>query len=181
MHSQLTPRHPTVPCRGRLSHVFTMGQIDELHARLGRAESLAAYLCALADIGVVRFESFLVDGHTEFIGADGHVVVSPAHHQELSVAEVSDRDAFLEHLQRHKDRETSYVEMSAGLAASGVEKWVADTAALTMTYCDRAGVPLLVEVVRSSIAGSKGDEQTAGRAGPVSERCGDGSEGRSRG
>jgi uncharacterized protein YbcV (DUF1398 family) len=127
--------------------MFTLGQIDDLHARLGRAESLADYLRGLAEIGVVRFDSFLVDGHSEFFGADGRSVVSPAHHQELAVADVSDRAALLEHLQRHTDKETSYVEMSAGLAASGVEKWVADTAALTMTYCDRNGVALLVEVV----------------------------------
>ena len=72
---------------------------------------------------------------------------SPAHHEVLAVSDVSDRTAFLEHLRRHKDKETSYVEMSAGLAASGVEKWVADIAALTMTYRDRAGTALLVQAV----------------------------------
>ena len=29
--------------------------------------------------------------------------------------------------------------MSKGLADSGIEKWVADTTLLTMTYVDRAG------------------------------------------
>ena len=108
---------------------------------------MADYLRGLAEIGVVRFESYLVDGHSEFLAADGRSAVSPAHHQELVVAEVSDRLAFLEHLRRHTEKETSYLEMSAGLAASGVEKWVADTAALTMTYVDRAGLALLVEAV----------------------------------
>jgi uncharacterized protein YbcV (DUF1398 family) len=127
--------------------MFTMAQIDELHGRLGRAETLADYLRGLAALGVVRFESFLVDGHSEFFSADGRRVVSAPHHEALAVAETSDPAAFLRHLQRHRDKETSYVEMSAGLAASGVEKWVADTAALTMTYCDRAGGALLVEKV----------------------------------
>jgi uncharacterized protein YbcV (DUF1398 family) len=129
--------------------VFTLAEIEELHARLGTATQLADYLRALAEIGVVRFESFLVDGHSEFFGNDGHRVVSAAHHEELAVAEVSDRDAFLEHLRRHAAGETTYVEMSAGLADSGVEKWVADTTALSMTYIDRAGRVLLVEDVQS--------------------------------
>ena len=133
--------------RGRLVPVFTMAQIDDLHARLGRAESLTDYLRSLAAIGVVRFDSFLVDGHSEFFGAAGRRVVSPPHHEVLTVAEVSDREACLEHLRRHRDKQTSYFEMSAGLAASGVEKWVADTAELTMTYCDRAGVALFVDKV----------------------------------
>ncbi|MDC5696876.1 DUF1398 domain-containing protein [Intrasporangium calvum] len=124
-----------------------MAQIEELHGRLGRAETLADYLRGLAELGVVRFESFLVDGHSEFFSADGGRVVSAPHHELLTVAETTDRAAFFEHLQRHRDKETSYVEMSAGLAASGVEKWVGDTAALTMTYVDRAGVALLVEQV----------------------------------
>lgn len=124
-----------------------MAQIDELHARLGRAESLADYLRGLAAIGVVRFDSYVTDGHSEYVGADGYRVVSPPHHEVVPVAEESHRETFLEHLRRHGDGETSYVEMSAGLAASGVEKWVADTAALTLTYRDSAGVALLVDQV----------------------------------
>jgi uncharacterized protein YbcV (DUF1398 family) len=131
----------------RLARVLTLAQIDDVHARFGRAETLADYLRGLAALGVVRFESFLVDGHSEYFGADGHRVVSPPHHEVLTVAETSEEALFREHLRRHRDKETSYVEMSAGLAASGIEKWVGDTAGLTMTYCDRAGTALLIEKV----------------------------------
>jgi uncharacterized protein YbcV (DUF1398 family) len=124
-----------------------MAQIDDLHARLGHPDSLADYMRGLAAIGVVRFDSFVTDGHSEFFGVEGRCVVSPAHHEVFAVAEVTDRASFLEHLRRHSDGETSYVEMSEGLAGSGVEKWVADTTRLTMTYRDPAGVPLLVEQV----------------------------------
>jgi uncharacterized protein YbcV (DUF1398 family) len=129
-----------------------MAEIDDLHSRLGRAETLADYLRGLAALGVVRFESFLVDGHSEFFDADGRSVVSSPHHEQMAVAEVVDRAAFLEHLERHRNKQTAYVEMSAGLAASGVEKWVVDTTALTMTYCDPAGVALLVESVEATEA-----------------------------
>ena len=124
-----------------------MDQIDDLHARFGRADSLADYFRGLAGLVITRFDSFLTDGHSEFLGADGQRVVSPPHHEVLAIEEVSDRTALLDHLQRHLEGETSYVEMSKGLAASGVEKWVADTTALTMTYFDRDGVALLVERV----------------------------------
>jgi uncharacterized protein YbcV (DUF1398 family) len=127
--------------------MFTMAEIDELHDRWGNTETLADYLRGLAAIGVVRFESFLVDGHSEFFGPDGRRVVSPPHHEVLPLAEVSDRRALVEHLRRHSEERTSYVEMSASLAASGVEKWVADTAELTMTYYDQAGIALLGDKV----------------------------------
>jgi uncharacterized protein YbcV (DUF1398 family) len=127
--------------------VFTWAEVDDLHTRFGRAASLGDYLRALAAIGVTRFESFVTDGHSEFFGPNGHSVVSPAHHEHLSVADRSDRDSFLRHLRDPGDGKTSYLEMSAGLAQSGVEKWVADTSALTMTYCARDGVVLLVDDV----------------------------------
>jgi uncharacterized protein YbcV (DUF1398 family) len=93
------------------------------------------------------FESFVTDGHSEFFSADDRRLVSPPHHERLTVAEMSDRGALLEHLRRHSEGEMTYVETSEGLAASGVEKWVADTTATTLTYCDRAGAVLLVEEV----------------------------------
>ena len=135
-------------CSPTIFAVFTLAQIDDLHVRLGRADSLADYMHGLAAIGVARFDSFVTDGHSEFFNADGQRITSPAHHEMLAVAEVSDRDTCLEHLRRHSDGETSYVEMSEGLAEAGVERWVADTTALTMTYRDRAGVALLVEEVQ---------------------------------
>ena len=127
--------------------VFTMAQIDDLHARFGRVDMLGDYFRGLAKIGIARFVSFVSDGHSEYFGADGQRVVSSAHHEVLAIAEASDRAGFLDHLQRHRDGETSYLEMSAGLAASGVQKWVADTSALTMTYMDGAGRALLIDRV----------------------------------
>jgi hypothetical protein len=72
-----------------------MAEIDESHARLARAETLADYLRGLGALGAVRFESFLVSGHSEFFSAGGRRVVSAPHHEALTVAETSDRQASL--------------------------------------------------------------------------------------
>jgi uncharacterized protein YbcV (DUF1398 family) len=55
------------------------------------------------------------------------------------------RETFLQHLHRHERRETTYLEMSRGLAQSGIEKWTVDTGSMTMTFCDIAGREMLVE------------------------------------
>lgn len=101
--------------------MFTIEEIDELHGRLGKAETLSDYVRSLAALGVVRYESFVSDGHSEYMGRNAHRVNSHAAHDELTVAESSDRDAFLDHLSRHNRGETTYLEMSRGLADSGVE------------------------------------------------------------
>jgi uncharacterized protein YbcV (DUF1398 family) len=127
--------------------VFTIEQIDELHGRLGRADTLLDYVRALAELGVVRYACFVSDGHSEYVGLDARKVVSLPAHDTLSVAEDSDRDAFLDHLRRHEHGETSYLEMSKGLADSGVQRWTVDTHAMTMTFYDTTGVVLLVEQI----------------------------------
>jgi uncharacterized protein YbcV (DUF1398 family) len=127
--------------------MFTIEQIDDIHERLGSAETVARYLRALRAIGVERSDSFIADGHTEYFGENGHRVVSgPAHHA-LVIAETSDREGLLEHLRLHGQGRTSYLEMSEGLAASGIEKWTFDTGGMTISYYDRAGNELLVEAI----------------------------------
>jgi uncharacterized protein YbcV (DUF1398 family) len=127
--------------------VFTLEEIEELHGRLGNAETLSNYVRSLAALGVARYESFVSDGHSEYIGRDADRVTSHAVHDELTVAERSDRDAFLDHLRRHEQGETSYLEMSKGLAESGIERWAVDTRAMTMTFYARSGDVLLVEQI----------------------------------
>ena len=102
---------------------------------------------ALKALGVQRYDSYLADGHSEYFGQSGHKVVSPPAHEVLAVAETGQRQTFLEHLRRHEQRQTTYLEMSMGLAQSGIEKWTVDTGRMTMTFYDKAGNEMLVEQV----------------------------------
>ena len=68
-------------------------------------------------------------------------------HALLPVAEIGQRETFLEHLRRHDRRETTYLEMSKGLAQSGIEKWTVDTGRMTMTFYDKTGREMLVEQI----------------------------------
>ena len=127
--------------------MFTIEQIDDLHARLGSAKTLPEYVQALKALGVKRYDSYLADGHSEYFGQGDHKVVSPPVHEVLPVAETSQREMFLQHLSRHEQRQTNYLEMSRGLAQSGIEKWTVDTGRMTMTFYDKAGNEMLVEQI----------------------------------
>jgi uncharacterized protein YbcV (DUF1398 family) len=128
--------------------MFTIEQIDDLHARLGSAKTLPEYVLALKALGIERYDSFLADGHSEYFGEGGHSVVSPAVHEVLAVAESGQRETVLQHLRRHERRETTYLEMSRGLAQSGIEKWTVDTGRMTMTFYDKTGREVLVEQIK---------------------------------
>ncbi|MBI1279987.1 MAG: DUF1398 domain-containing protein [Anaerolineaceae bacterium] len=127
--------------------MFTIEQINDIHHRLGSATTLADYLHALAAIGIQKYDSYLTDGHSEYFGAQGQTVTSPSVHEKLSIAEKSDKDAFLNHLKQHEQGKTDYFEMSRGLADSGIEKWTFDTHKMTITYYDKSGVELLTETI----------------------------------
>ena len=111
------------------------------------AETLAQYLQALNAIGVERCDSFVADGHSEYFGKSGHRVVSAAVHEKLTIATTSSREALLEHLSLHNQGKTSYLDMSRGLADSGIVKWTFDTNRMTIAYFDQAGNELLVEAI----------------------------------
>lgn len=130
-----------------MSVVFTIEQIQDLHNRLGKASTLREYALALQRLGIERYDSYLVDGHSEYFGQGGQRVVSPPEHEVLEVAATSQREMLLEHLGRHERGETTYLEMSRGLAESGIEKWTVDTGRMTMKFYDRAGKEMLVEQI----------------------------------
>ena len=127
--------------------MFTIQQINDIHNRLGNAETLADYLHALHAIGVETYDSYLTDGHSEYFGANGHTVTSPPAHEKLSVAATSNRENFLKHLKLHEQGKSTYVEMSKGLADSGIEKWTFNTNQMTITYYDKVGTAMLVESI----------------------------------
>jgi len=128
--------------------MFTLGQIKRIHEQLGKATTLPQYLQALKAIGVDKCDSFITDGHSEYSGNAGHKVISPAEHEELKIAERSNREDFLKHLELHGQGKTSYLEMSRGLAESGIEKWTFDTNKMIMTYYDKAGNVMLLDEIK---------------------------------
>ena len=127
--------------------MFTIEQINDVHDRLGSAKTFAEYVRALKALGVERYESYLADGHSEYFGQGGYRVVSPPVHEMLAVAESGQPETFLQHMGRHERRETTYLEMSRGLAESGIEKWTVDMGRMTMTFYDKAGTEMLVEQI----------------------------------
>ena len=127
--------------------MFTLEQINELHDRYGSASTFHKYAEGLAELGVTHADTFVSDGHSKYSGAEGHTVTSPAVHEVFSIADTSSKTAFEKHLRAHEQGKTSYLEMSQGLADSGVEKWVLDTKKMTLSFVDKAGQVLLSEEV----------------------------------
>lgn len=128
--------------------MFTLEQINDIHERFGEQATLPQYLQALKAIGVYKYDSFIMDGHSEYDSNDGQKLVSSPVHEHLAIAKTADRESFLNQLTLHSEGKTNYLELSKGLADSGIEKWTFDTHKMTLTYYDIAGRELLVEEIR---------------------------------
>ena len=133
-----------VLCRDGLVMV-TLADLDVVHERLGKADTLDAYCRALADLGVIGYDSYVIDGRTEFHLDAGDDLVTPAHHDLVDMASEPDHAAVRSTLARAEAGELGYVEMSILLGAAGLERWSVDTQRLTMTYTDVLGEAVLVE------------------------------------
>jgi len=127
--------------------VFTLEQVTDIHDRLGNSSALGSYLRALRGIGVEAYDSYVMDGHAEYFGADGQRLVGPAFHETFAISETCDKEQFLKYMQQIEDGGVGYVEMSKALAENGVARWRFDTEKLTITYLDKAGNVLLRENV----------------------------------
>ena len=124
--------------------MFTLDQINKIHERYGKKDSLVAYLKALKEIGVEKEESFVSDGHSEY-SRQNHKISSPPSHEKLNISKEVNHEEFLKHLSLHNEGKTSYLAMSNGLAGSGIEKWCFDTEKMTLTYYNSEGGEMLVE------------------------------------
>ena len=74
-------------------------------------------------------------------------MVSPSTHEKLKIAEASNRQEFINHLNLHSQCKRSHLEMSRGLADSGIEKWTFDTDKMTINYYDMGGTVMMVEKI----------------------------------
>ena len=69
-----------------LSVAFSFEQIDDLHARLGSARTLPEYVRVLKTLGVERYDSYLADGLSEYLGQGGYRVGSARGSTRLGLA-----------------------------------------------------------------------------------------------
>jgi len=127
--------------------MFTLNQIKEAHAKVRSGADFPAYVQELIQLGVVRYESYVSDGHTEYTGTDRYEIRSAPRYEPIPVADISDHSAFKRYLKIHQEGHTNYLQFCVQAGETGVEKWEVDTKAMTCTYYDKAGGEILVEQI----------------------------------
>ena len=98
-------------------------------------------------LGVTRYETFVVDGHTIYYGEENQDLISEPKYDALSISSAPDRGQFKKDLTHHQNGGSDYLRFCSDCARNGIGKWIICMEDMTCTYFDLAGQVLLVEQI----------------------------------
>lgn len=127
--------------------MFTVEQIELAHTHVKSGADFPKYIQQIKQMGVVAFETFVIDSHTEYYGNNNYQVKSLPKYKSLTIADRSSNEKFIQYLKLHQRGETDYFTFCRHCAETGVEKWIVSLDEMTCTYYDKLGNQLLVEKI----------------------------------
>lgn len=127
--------------------MFTVEQIELAHTHVKSGADFPKYIQQIKQMGVVAFETFVIDSHTEYYGNNNYQVKSQPKHKSLTIVDKSSNEKFIQYLKLHQRGETDYFTFCHHCAETGVEKWIVLLDEMTCTYYDKFGNKLLVEKI----------------------------------
>lgn len=129
--------------------MFTVAQIHEAHDKVKSGADFPKYIQEIKALGVIGFETFVVDSHTEYYGLDNFKTQSEAMYEKLVINSISNKTEFVERLQKHQRGETDYFTFCKDCAETGIEKWIVSLIEMTCIYYDKNGNEILIEQIPS--------------------------------
>ena len=127
--------------------MFTIQQIKKAHSKVKSGADFPQYMQDIIQLGVISFETFVFDNHTDYYGNNNFTISSEGRQEILSVADKSNIEQFKMDLKIHQQGKTDYPTFLADCAKSGVEKWVVVMNRMTCSYYDKSGKEMLVEKI----------------------------------
>lgn len=127
--------------------MFTVEQIEFAHSKVKTGVEFPKYIQEIKELGVISFETRVIDSQTEYFGLNNYSTRSKAKYQDLNIADVVDSIRFKQYLKIHQQGETDYFTFCNHCAETGIEKWIVDLNEYTCTYYDKSGQKVLTENV----------------------------------
>ena len=127
--------------------MFTIEQIKEAHAKVKSGADFPKYIQELKAHGLVSYEHYVSDGHTNYRGADGFSIATDAKYPAMEVAATGAAERLQQALHIHQQGQTDYPTFCRQAVEAGVEKWTVNTVEMLCTYFDKAGNAMVVEEI----------------------------------
>lgn len=127
--------------------MFTVEQIDKAHENVKSGADFPKYIQEIIQLGVISFETWVKDSHTEYRGEEGYKTSSKPQYTELTIADTVDKERFITYLKSHQQGQTDYYTFCTHCAETGIERWVVRLDAMTCIYYDKTGEEVLKEEI----------------------------------
>lgn len=127
--------------------MFTIDQIKEAHSKVKSGADFPAYVRALKELGVVHYETFVNNGHTDYFGFYDYTASSDGMYPDLVISAFTNAAQFKNDLKAHQQGKTDYMTFCNDCAKSGILKWVVSIEKMTCTYYDLEHNEVLVEII----------------------------------
>lgn len=129
--------------------MFTVEQIKQAHSKVKSGADFPAYIKEIKTLGVIFYETYVRDGHTDYLGTNDYKTTAPAKYAALTIADECNTTQFKADLLAHQHGQTDYLTFIGLSAKLGIEKWAVRMREMTCTYYDKAGNEVLVEKIPS--------------------------------
>jgi uncharacterized protein YbcV (DUF1398 family) len=127
--------------------MFSVEQVQEAHKKVKSGADFPAYVQELIQLGVIKYDMFVTDGHAVYVGLNGFKISSEAKYESLTIANKSDAATFRLRLKIHQQGATDYMTFCRDAAEAGIKKWTVDLEKMTCTYFNKAEKEVVVESI----------------------------------
>lgn len=127
--------------------MFTVKQIHEAHSKVKSGADFPNYIQDLIQLGVLRFETFVSDSHSDYYGVNDFKTSSGGKYDPIEIADTLNLETFKKDLKEHQQGKSDYMGFISSCAKYGVDKWIMDLQDFTCMYYDKNGNSVLTEIV----------------------------------
>jgi uncharacterized protein YbcV (DUF1398 family) len=127
--------------------MFTLAEVKQARVAMKNNANFVAYIKDIFNLGVVSYNTYVTDGHTDYLGKDKYGVATEPNHDFLKINNTSDISRLTRLLKLYNGKMENSIEFFRNCADAGVKKWTVNTVAMTCTYFDKAGIAMLVEII----------------------------------
>lgn len=129
--------------------MFTIEEIQKEEQKIKTGADFPQFAKALKTMGIIRCDVYVINGMSTYFGNGDKTLQGPPAYEDLLIEEKSSVEELKEALKVHQIKTIDYQTFCRKAASAGVEKWIIDLNAMTVTYLDMAGNELIVENISS--------------------------------
>lgn len=127
--------------------MFTLEQIEKLHSKVKSWADSPQYIKDLKNIGIILYEVFVNDWHSQYFWENGFKLISKANYENLEIHFLLDKENFVKSLKNHQNGWSDYMTFCMEASQFWIAKWIMDLQDLTCSYMDFVWNVVLVEKV----------------------------------